>query len=808
MLGRKIAAKKYCDGKIKELLELFKDELRNNVQTYLWYIEQLICNNHNSERLSNFIELDERRNYKEQNDFYNIYQGRQIKIDDIFVEPKFISYGLSHNDLSFNKDISPQDDFVSYTKKALEDSKILFIVGPYGSGKTFLSKMLLNEIYDGISLFIDANRISQINDIEASWKFPIIHLIGTYKKCYIFIDSFDDIFDNGNRFLSVLGRLIRQIENLYFIVNFRKPNGINIQDLCLNITTHIYTDVKVIELCYFGYEQMSQWIVRYNTQKELNKLPITIEQNDFDAANKNLKNSCHIPLILFMLFDNNSIKISDFSKRQKWYKLYEEFVERTILGKFELENRTNAFLEKRKAIKKYRSIIEDIAISILKNPLYNFEIKPINNDDYILDPNDISYSIDSNVVKSIITKRLKKTLEDESIILFLNCYFFDYCNNRWKFKDNNILFFLCARKYCSIILEQVDGYYAPKNVNDSSLMLSCVKKLHDELINFPLHPVVIEYIINEIEELCEEKKTNMLYFIQELLENDYIINIPNKHSFSINYENIRIDVLLAIIYIRFNKHSYKEKLNHYFKRISQYYSFVKIIDKDLASIIIRYFRYIPVYEAKFSRINFKGYNWNYSNLHNVSFIQCKLQDTPMKEVCFDDVDFNKCFFKDMDFIDCRRKVTYNLCHILDTQFHFSDDYYSEKKAIELYFTNCILDKVIINLGRDISIAKAPSITFENCEIRQLSIKDGSINLKIDTLSYRNQKIKLENVRIINHLEEYENEEQARVLLKKHLKDFNLIFNNIDCNYEKWFDSLFQMDNRSKISYIYKKKEKL
>ena len=134
-------------------------------------------------------------------------------------------------------------------------------------------------------------------------------------------------------------------------------------------------------------------------------------------------------------------------------------------------------------------------------------------------------------------------------------------------------------------------------------------------------------------------------------------------------------------------------------------------------------------------------------------------------------------------------ATYNLCQILNTQFLFSDDYFSETKTLKLYFKNCILDEVNIDLGNNKSTTKAPFITFENCEIRQLKINDGSINFKMDTLTYTNQKVKIENVRIVNHLEEFKDEKEARIVLSNHINRF-IFKDNIECNYETWFGSLF------------------
>lgn len=60
---------------------------------------------------------------------------------------------------------------------------------------------------------------------------------------------------------------------------------------------------------------------------------------------------------------------------------------------------------------------------------------------------------------------------------------------------------------------------------------------------------------------------------------------------------------------------------------------------------------------------------------------------------------------------------------------------------------------------------------------------------MDTLTYTNQKVKIENVRIVNHLEEFKDEKEARIVLSNHINRF-IFKDNIECNYETWFGSLF------------------
>ena len=772
-----------------ELRDYFDKELRKKQQTYLWLIEHSICNQRKETKVLDFLDLDEREKYKDKNDFYNIHQGCKIKIDDLFVEPNYCGYKY---DLKTKEYLEEQhnENIEVICNSLLQTHHVLFILGHYGSGKTFLSKKIMKEIHDGFTCFLDASRISNQNNLDVFLRVPIDYIIDRYKKCYIFIDSLDDVCSQNNKILQSIKTLAQRCENLFFVVNFRKPDGVKISDILLNLSMIFKDKVGIVELKRFNTTQQSQWIELYNSfyfDYEVNRYErkLIIGQKEFENANKNLKKACQIPLVLLMLLESNSVNIK--TKRQKWYKLFCEFVDKTINGKFSEERPIHAFLDDRNLVSGYKDTIIEIAFSILK---YNTSIEiikqPEDYDDFFLDPNNQSYTIGENLVKEIVAKKLGKIPSDLDIILYLNCYFFDYYNKSWKFKDNNILFFLCASKYCSVLKQISDKYI------DEKCLSLCAKNLRKEFDSLSIHPIVIEFILDQIEDCKPEERNILLSFIKSLIVNNYIINVPKKQYFKINYNKIKTDILLAIIFIRFNNESYQNKqLNHCFKSISQYYSFIKIIDQDLASIILRYFRYVPIKVAEFKRINFKGYNLNYSRLSNVRINQCKFYDTPMEGVTFNDVRFDFCYLKNIKIKDCGGKADFKLCHLLHTYFVYTNDN-SINTPIELHFKNSILDDVLIDLGSVNYTNTAPLITFEKCEIRQIKIINGCIKLNIDMLSYMTNQILLKNVHIINNIEF--TKDTTTNILSKNLQKYD--------DYDQWLSHIFGNLQKNKLTINY------
>ena len=125
-----------------------------------------------------------------------------------------------------------------------------------------------------------------------------------------------------------------------------------------------------------------------------------------------------------MLLESKTVNYK--SKRQRWYNLYDEFVKKTIKGKFESEHFTKDFIRNKNLVSEYEYFISEIAFSVIKNASIKIVNKSFVDDDFILDQNISLYSIDYEKVKSIVKKELEESPKKMDIIMYLNCYFFDY----------------------------------------------------------------------------------------------------------------------------------------------------------------------------------------------------------------------------------------------------------------------------------------------------------------------------------------------------------------------------------------------
>ena len=683
-----------------DFLLLFADELKEDIHTYLYFHELQLASYERNRFLSPLLNLDERYYYPDENAFLKIFPHSEFSIEDLFIEPDF-SVSLLNNEQTAKTTSLFSDDIVECCKDILKRHNLLFICGPYGSGKTFLSKYLLSKLTDGYSLYIYANKLPCQSDFSIIFSHEAIrYLLERHKKLYVFFDSFESYAnDERDAAIETFYQLTQRYQGLRFIVNMRKPEGVYLDIFAaIEIT---FGSLEFIELQYFSQKKVQQWVTLYSLAAESYKMKACFTYDEISKANKNLKTSCSNPLLLVMMAESQDPMI--ISNNQGWFNLFDGFIQKTIKGKFQLENKINHLLQGNTA--KYKEFIYEIASKIFEYSQQPLDLKQYNDPDFILDPNTKYYSIKQEEVRQSIRDILNIDADDKLLIQYLSCYFFEFeCStNRWKFKDNNVLFFLCASKICTLLFSVLDTFLNNKPIENST------KRLISSFKNFPLHPVVIEFILDKI--INSNKKEDICALIKDLLNQNVVINIPQKDSFIIDYNKIKFDILLSIVFLRLNKHEYKTELNHYFKRISQYYSFVKIIDKDISSIIQRYYRNLIINNAEIRRINFKGYNWNNSLLKKVLYIQCKFQDTSMCNIKYKDVKFNLCYLNNIKFMNFEGNVNFHTCELKKTTFGLTKD------AI-LFFSNCIIDNVWIKC----TSSSIPFVTFNRCDIRQLHIE--------------------------------------------------------------------------------------
>ena len=713
--------------------------------SHLAFYAQSIEDNFNG--IKKILETDERNDISDPKDFFKLYPSSAYCIEDLFIEPIYHVLQLEDEQSTiFNINKSNIEETCN---NILEDQRILLLMGPYGSGKTVLSKHLISHISDGLSIYIHANKLPKnLNDMFPNQAINI--LIERHKKLYIFLDACENYFIANPNEWEIIYRRISKFPNLRFVINMRKPSAVKLPSLFTDIC-YFFDEMKYIELAYFDKRLVSQWLALYSNQSLLLNRKTHVTINDINQ-NKYLQSTCYNPLMLAMMAEpENSYNLS---KNNGWYYLFNDFVKKTIRGKFDKDKGKNQILVG--IAKEYKNFVYELAIETLKQPQLKITYDKENQDFFVLDSNEENYSVEQTIIDQLLTDNLKKQIIEQNRIQFLNCFFFEYeeFSEKWRFRDNNILYFLCADK----IFNQLNNLIKIYNMGDSKELVGKYNDFLKDFGNIQIHPVIIDFILDAIIESKKEK--DYVELIKKIIDENLIINFPNDKSFYLDYNKIKIDILLSVILLRFNKsYSKDQRLSHYFKNISHYYSIIKIVDKDLSSILRRYYRNISVSDVEFRRINLKEFNWNDSTMEKTKFIQCKFKDTPMNNITFRETSFEQCFFLKNNIKYFSGNIDFNLCQIQESTF-------STRKSFSLSFQNCNIKNLTLECDKTLNLffncCKINDLKI-NCKITCISISDCNINGRIDLSNTKAYFSRPGEVNIVNIKKMFRSDNAERLI---------------------------------------------
>ncbi len=734
-LGGKAIPVSSVFGKINQIFDFHKDSSKihtdwMNLLSPVQKVKLGLINDSDSD----FVKYE--KNNKKSH--FLLFQHDPKPCTSIFIEPNY--------SINFYKGLEPQffnekNDFLNDCLSILHDQKILFILGPYGCGKTFLSKYLqsnLKKKYD--TIFVRCCDITRLTEYR-SFLNEAMKMKHKNKDIYFIFDSYDEInfikedkVDINDAILKNIIELSKE-DGIYIILNsrniFKREEDVFLS-ICFQMYEFDYNEFKFIDVKYFTKEQINNWLDTYSNEMAKIGKENRLYAHDIKYFHKNLINACHNPLFLYLLvshyYENGMDSMNDV------YSLYESFVDKTVLGKFKLEKPGGPDAI-REISGKYREFLRELSITIgSKHPLkiYNDEL----NEGELLDKNAYNYIIGFDEFEGKIIEITKEVLEKKNIDKerltenALSCYFLEQSGLILKFRDNNILFFLIAETYFLALKEMCDKY---KVGGYSSELYDIIDKYH----NIKLHPLTIELLFSRLKnvgknesetEERKERKTLLLRLIKEFIYDGKVLNITEESLQCICISKINSDLLLCLIYMNINTEGYRD-LGYFFKRLYWYLSAAKLLDMRYLNVVRRFFKDIRLTNAELRRINYNGYNFKNSRMNSVKFVQSMFYDVIMQYTAFNEAEFELCEFNDVDMTGTTGSAIFSNCII-------HKNVIKETKNISFLFKRCHIKSMgIHNSNKDIYLV------FENCDIDDLIIRHSDFrNVDITNCTYNTIKL--------------------------------------------------------------------
>lgn len=683
--------------------------------------------------------------------FNYIFSVDPVDINEIFIDPDYnVNSFYLEEIIEKNKYI---DNFIQNAQEILCEQGLLVIYGPYGSGKSIASKIISNKFFKmGYNVlffkFIDILENYNYNIGLEQLETEILNNKNQCENILCVFDGYDEINflndQNYEKSVKVLRSILMLTRNkgIKVLINTRINKGTEI-DFFNKFNYEVgeqcgILNLKMIELVYsYNKKKINDWIDSYRIQ---NNSDIDISVSLLESGYKKIYSSFSNPLFVYMMC-HMIYKYKNIDNINSIYNIYKCFVDSTAKGKFKFEDKfRNKPLDK--IIGMYREFLTDLAMVIYKNSDINIDANQLLDKEVLMDlNNDIYEVLESNIGENIqnIISEIGNSLSERRVELnVLNCYFLERNSGKWRFKDNNIMYFLIAEAlYENVIVRII-------NMQQTNSIKSFNINNFSKYSRIKLHPIILEMLLDKIKNDSQENRKLLMEGITFLLSQGKILNIQNYEAVnSICVEKINFDIIISLVYIILNEGSYDDKnLSYFFKRFYSFVNMLKPIDIKSFYTIKRFFKESKIYSIELKRMNLSWYNFTKSQLSNVDFIQDKMYSTIMREVTFKDTLFSLCNIDKLTIENIEGNLTFENCYIQSLEL------VNGKGNLDIVFKRCYINQMDIN-----HMEHKIALDFYNCEIGRFAMNHCMKNnsLKINKGYY--PELKLNNCKMKIQYEE-------------------------------------------------------
>lgn len=676
--------------------------------------------------------------------FEEVFPFDRTLIVDLFIEPRYMHelYKLGEKEgpwagSSFRADAE---------RIAKTDNACLVLSGPFGSGKTFLAKYLCLTGALGPQdhvVVVTARQLAEhLRATGDRWS-NVIQSSGIHA---LVIDAFDELLidasgkpDSVVRCLKFASAALK--EGAPVVITLRVSDANSMPETARKLSDvlfdHDVYDIHFLRLEPFTKPQVAEWLDNYSGQRpEATEVLTTATIN---RLHKRLITATQIPLFLYMLA--HSYYRRGLAGIDHIYGIYEEFLSATTSGRFR-PNEDSALGATWALSAAYEQLLEGVA-SAINNSRHLRQAEQSSEDDdleWLLDENRSMYAIPLSDVQRVISKNELKLLEEKEggphsqknlTVQVLNNYFFARSGGHIGFKDNNILFFLVARRLYQAISGLISA--ADPDVDRQLRVISETKG----------HPQAIEILLKRFDKDGPERRRELAVILQQLISQGRIIQITTQSLESISAATINRDIVLSLVLLHV-KRRYSD-MEYFLTRLAWLTSAVKVHDAMYRHLIARFFRRITLEDLEFRRLNCDEFNFSNSQFNQVAFIQCKLFGARFSNCSMHDTSFTLCDFgpssEVCDF--SRMSGQLKLSHCVGGEIRIQN----LESDITIEIERCSFSAIRIECA-SLSSRIAVVLKAKNCSIRHLFFENAYLRdadlrgTTIESLSDKNSKGRL------------------------------------------------------------------
>ncbi len=668
----------------------------------------------------------------------------RVTVSDLFIDP--ICFYRTTNEPEKRNRI--EKGFIEKTRDFFPEHRMLFFFGPYGSGKTIASKMLQYKL---LSIGKDCLFIPCVAFSSKEAILSLLDLANERKReakeLYIIFDSYDESNFAKDDEIEIRDTLLENIfsllsiDGVYIVINSRWIFQAGDDDLITRLALQFE---KCSPLYYefdcFDTKSIISWMDSYYSAiaKHQQNRESRLFYEDIKSIRKGMLEACRTPLFLYMLNSFFSLSSHNTEDIANIPQVYSTFIDLTIEGKYfyELyEIKSFKRSQIKSLVRNYRDFLLEFAKIYCSINVIDRECRIENK--WILDENRDNKWIDNCLTREQVENTIAKIAAiekpndydfDRLTINVMNCYFFEWDFQRWRFRDKNIAHYLVSEDYYNNILALLDARETERKTRYQGF-----KSYFDENMHIP----AIEFLLLKISFMPIDEKKELANKILMFIEKGYFLQL-NKNSFSdISKGKINSDLVISLIFLILNESGYGN-IGYYFKRLSWYTSFTKRIQIEYLNLVRRCFQRTHIAGVELRRINLDKYNFNGGKWKDTSFIQCKFHKALMSNIEAANVRFLLSDINDVEMHELHGDIHFVLCSVVNLRCE-------HPMPSVLRFEHCYIKELIIHgVGRHAH--QAIDIYFEKCDIGEFIFRGGRANaLSLKQCFY--QPLKLEGSKV-------------------------------------------------------------
>lgn len=663
----------------------------------------------------------------------------ELDVRQLMIEPKYTRVRLLDTDLTSLETCRFVDDAL----QILESQQILFLFGPYGSGKTLLSKIIQHRFFDKLSethFFQCSDLSDSLDRIETYCRRRPI----TSNRCLMVFDGFDETSllakgrsDTQHRLLKHILRLLHN-SDVYVVVNSRLiPTDTDEAYLGLSLLAHDELgrrSVDVLTVEHYGDREIEQWLDAYANIGATAGVEHRLYRDNLKHLHKNLHKACKNPLFLYMLSrtfrDGRTAGLGDV------YDIYSQFVDRTVAGKFSGVGRASPHQAIKEVQKTYREFLRTLALALDSTGVLTYEASDLEN--WGLDGNAKIFGIPYKDVRTAVEDTAKQVIESELLEDIdrsrlpgnvLACYFLEEVEGRWRFRDNNIVFFLLAEILFEGLKQGFVEGSATKTLQDTFRDIATLQQI-------PIHPVSINMLRHRLRRLDDVEKAALIRILHELYHSGVLVK--QRGLVASAASALRLKVLLVVTLLTIYTDSYRD-MPKFFEDVAWLARVLEARDRAGFDVLRASFRGARYREARWVGASFDDYDFSGSTFQDCEFRRSELLKPRLDHVSAENLMFRLCEIDDLDVETLTGNVYFNQCEKVAARFR-------DTTALTLTLTDCGVRSLIVQGKQHVTHARV-NVRIERCKVEQLILRDLTVrDLVIVDSEYPTIKVEGSNVR--------------------------------------------------------------